>query len=167
MINAAIGEDQFHVVVVGGEDTNDRVASIQAQHGTLSYSKVDAAVPDIAGIAPVNADQGGQVRITGISKEGSSLTSDMSRICSELEAMPGREGKLVLADTFGKALAIAITSEAAIMNALDVSKQAKDKLRKAVRDEKGVISLTGTASQDTEEAIDNYIFGELEAETAF
>ena len=162
------GAAQFKVIVVGDtENASGTTANMlgNSMYGTtLSYSKEGDVRQTIASV-----EVKGEKRITGITTEQRSdaFTSRLAGVCNYFLTADAN------GFNFGKLLA-----SAAITVAEDngfVTAVAAERLRQMVREARrtnadgqtAVISLGSAASEETETAIDEALFADLYADTAF
>jgi len=173
-INASLGRPQFRVVAVGAETASTRIENIARgmTDGTLDYSSVSRLAEKLSQIEDSNkiiasgeGRETGGMHKTGIAGEDASpgIISAFRAVCDVF----------VKADSFGEALVLAITAsdlDAQYTEAAQAKLAAmvKDAKKKGVKDEKAaVISFAGARDADTEEEIDNYLFGGIYADTQF
>ncbi|MDP8298489.1 MAG: hypothetical protein P9L88_01090 [Candidatus Tantalella remota] len=174
-INTTLGRDQFRVVVVGDESAKGRIDSLKSsstsRDATLEYRSLSDVDPNMRNdfVSVETEEAGGEVRMTGIADSKDDITVQ--------HTIARATDKLVVADSFGTALVLAITSDSGLT--AEFTDEAVEKIRDMVSEAKkeavkqggagsrAVIRLESASSEETDKAIDDYLFGDLEADTAF
>jgi len=156
---------QFHILVVGddreGNARMDRIISEgRLQEGTLAYRHVDEV--DFVRSEFKPAVEGAKVNMTTIAIDlGSAITRIMAAVSDNV----------VLARNFkdavmGVFLSVNIEDEFAKGAVAELRKLQED-LKRDAKGARTILKLESAADAETEETIDNYLFGDLKAATAF